>query len=144
MEDFQIQTQSGQDIIAQKDDWSSPEWIDAYLDSNETYDVDSDFYTKDLISRACQVLKSLDVMKRNTEIVTGQHYQNYIEALTSGYVPAEELTNVLTYINNFQPFRMVVYHAFDLIFSTVSTGGFIDFSNSNTKYLALDSTSAQD
>lgn len=138
--DFQVENPDGTPIVAQKEDWCSSAWMDEFMDNNEVHSLDSSFYEGDLISEACRVIKSLDEMKKSTEEATGETYDNYIQALTSAKAPAEDLDVTLSYINAYGPLRMVVYHTFDLIFSTVSTGGFIDFSNLNTKYLALDST----
>ena len=142
--DFQVRDLNGDDIVAIKEEWCSSYWIDLYIDTNSEYDIHHEFYDTDYISQMCRIIKSLDEMKRATEEKTHKSYNNYIEALVSGEAPAEELIKSLTYINNFNPLRMVIYHTFEIIVDTISSSGSFDVSTANIKYLADYSTTTAD
>lgn len=156
MSDFEIE-QNGPIYrsLAHASTWNSDGWINTYMDLTDveiaTYESNpsfiAGFYKSDEVGRLTYFLKMAQEAKDQVNNDESTSYTNPIDALSSGKVNSDELSKVMLSMNDTHCLRMLVYHSFDSVLSTVNldggSSGNFNFAVANVEYLINSSTTKE-
>ncbi|MEA5061205.1 MAG: hypothetical protein VB015_02160 [Erysipelotrichaceae bacterium] len=157
MADFEIeQNGSVYRSLTNENTWNSDGWINSYMGLSDaeiaSYETSpsfiAGFYKSDEIGKLSYFLKMAQEAKDQVNSGETIPYTSPIDALTSGKVNSEELSNVLLSMNDAKCLRMLVYHSFDSVLSTINlddgSSGEYNFAVANVEYLIASTTTKED